>query len=86
MVSSKSFKFLVMLISLLIVSDIAVMVLSVAFYYEKTEYLNDHALEMSIIIGVGTFFFNMGTNTMHWLFGYKYWIISREVPKLFDDR
>ena len=27
----------------------------------------------------------MGTNLMHWLFAFKYWIIAREVPKLFDQ-
>ena len=39
---SKSFKFLVIVITLLILSDLAVMVLSVAFYFEQTDYLDNH--------------------------------------------
>ena len=32
------------------------------------------------------FFFSWGNNTMHWLFALKYWIIAREVPKLFHEQ
>lgn len=28
----------------------------------------------------------MGNNTVHWLFALKYWIIAREVPKLFHEQ
>lgn len=28
-----------------------------------------------------TLFFNAGSNVVHWLFAYKYWVISREIPK-----
>ena len=38
------------------------------------------------MIGVTIFFVNMGNNTMHWLFALKYWIIAREVPKLFHEQ
>ena len=80
------FRFLIILISLLIVADIAVAFLSVGLYCEQTDLHNNHPLPLAILIGTTTFFFNMGNNTMHWLFALKYWIIAREVPKLFHDQ
>lgn len=80
------YQFLITLISLLIVADVAVAFLSVGLYYEQTDLHNNHPTWLAILIGVTTFFFNMGNNTMHWLFALKYWIIAREVPKLFQDQ
>ena len=80
---SVRFKYVVTLICLLIVSDVAVLFLSVALYMEQTDVHNENRLALSIVIGISTFFFNMGTNIMHWLFAMKYWVIAREVPKLF---
>ena len=79
------FRFLIILISLLIVADIAVAFLSVGLYYEQTNLHDNHPLSLAILVGITTFFFNMGNNTMHWLFALKYWIIAREVPKLFHE-
>ena len=35
---------------------------------------------LATLIGWNTFLFNFPTNLLHWLFGYKYWVISVEVP------
>ena len=80
------FRFLIILISLLIVADLAVTFLSVGLYYEQTDLHNNRPVSLATLIGITTFFFNMGNNTMHWLFALKYWIIAREVPKLFYEQ
>ena len=61
----------------------ATIILSIGIYYESE--ISDHQpYILAVTIGVSTFFFNFGTNTVLWLFSFKYWVISREVPKLFD--
>ena len=60
--------------------------LSVGFYYEQTDYHDNNPVSLAVLIGITTFFMNFGNNTMHWLFALKYWIIAREVPKLFEDQ
>ena len=43
-------------------------------------------MSLAILIGITEFFFEMGNATAHWLFALKYWIIAREVPKLFQEQ
>ena len=38
------------------------------------------------MIGMMSFIYNYGSNLMHWLFSFKYWVIAKEVPKLFDSK
>ena len=64
----------------------AVAFLSVGLYYEQTSLHDNHTVALAVLVGVTTFFFNFGNNTMYWLFALKYWIIAREVPKLFEDQ
>ena len=82
----KSFSYIVTLICCFIVSDISVSFLSVAFYLEQRDQSTEERLSLSLIIGIATFLFNIGNLTMHWLFSFKYWVIAREVPKLFDGQ
>ena len=77
------FKFLFTIIILLMLSDAAFAILSVCFYYEHTDVHKNYTKALAWTVGISTFFFNFGTLTMFWLFALKYWIISREVPKLF---
>ena len=78
------FTFLTMLISLYLITDVATIILSIGIYYEHTQFSENYRYLLSVTIGVATFLFNFGTNTVLWLFSFKYWVISREVPKLFD--
>ena len=78
------FTFLITLISLYLIADVSTIILSIGINYEQTDFSENHPYLIAISIGVSTFFFNFGTNTVLWLFSFKYWVISREVPKLFD--
>ena len=78
------FTFLTTLISLYLITDVATIILSIGIYYEQTEISDQYPYLLAVNIGVSTFFFNFGTNAVLWLFSFKYWVISREVPKLFD--
>ena len=79
------FKFPVLLMILLILADVSSFLLAWALYSENTAYHEEHTLLLSIVMGWTTFGFNFGTNCMHWLFSLKYWVIAREVPKLFKN-
>lgn len=37
------------------------------------------------MIGLGNFVFNFFINLFHWLFGFEYWYISIEVPRLVKE-
>ena len=77
------FKFPVILLILLIMADVSSFILAWGLHAENTEYHEEHAELLSQVIGWTTFGFNFGANCMHWLFSLKYWVIAREVPKLF---
>ena len=80
------FKFPVVLLVLLILADVSSFILAWGLYVENDiEYHADHKVLLSQVIGWTTFGFNFGTNCMHWLFSLKYWVIAREVPKLFKE-
>ena len=77
------FKFPVILLLLLILADVSSFILAWGLHAEGTDYHTNHTVFLSQVIGWTTFGFNFGTNCMHWLFSLKYWVIAREVPKLF---
>jgi len=37
---------------------------------------------VAVEVGITTFFANGGTLLLHWLFSFKYWVISLEIPKV----
>lgn len=79
------FRFIIQLILLLMVSDLALGVMAVGFYFEGDVMSLRQQNALAATIGICTFFYNFGTMTMLWLFSYKYWVIAREVPKLFFE-
>jgi hypothetical protein len=80
------FKYLILLVSLMILSDISTILLTIGITAELTEYQETHTHALAILIGVSSTLSNFGANTVQWLFATKYWIIAREVPKLFEGR
>lgn len=78
----KVYNFMKVLIFLCIIANIGTAMLSVGLALEtdSTFHIN-HTEPLAHLIGWNTFFFNAPTNVMHWLFGYKYWVISVEVPR-----
>lgn len=79
-----SYRFLVTFVSLMICTDIATICLAIGLYAEETSYHDRHTKFLAIEIGVATVIYNVASNCVHWTLATKYWIISREVPRLFE--
>jgi hypothetical protein len=47
---------------------------------ELTEFNNEYPVFVAIMIGVTNFLFYFCMNLAHWIYGFKYWIVSREMP------
>ena len=80
------FSFVIKLCILCIVSDFAFLILTLCFYCEQTKVHDNHTKALASMIGMMSFIYNYGSNLMHWLFSFKYWVIAKEVPKLFDSK
>ncbi len=80
------FAFVIKLIVLCMVSDFAFLVLTLGFYCEQTSVHNDATDALAAMIGLMSFVYNYGSNLMYWLFSFKYWVIAKEVPKLFESK
>ena len=75
------FRFITLLVSLMICSDAGLGILCVCFYFEH-QAKSVHLLAISI--GIFTFLFNFGILSLQWLFSMKYWMVAHEVPKIFE--
>jgi hypothetical protein len=77
----KLYSFMKILILLCILADIGTGMLSVGLALETDPiYHKSHESFVAHLIGWNTFWFNWPTNLLHWMFGFKYWVISVEVP------
>ena len=76
------FRFLLLLCLILIVTDISTALLAVGIGMENTNIHVERTLGLASEVGITTFFFNGGTLLLHWLFSFKYWVISLEIPKV----
>ena len=69
------------LIILCIIADVGTGLLSIGLALETDPvYHEDHQVFVARTIGWDTLLFNWPTNLLHWFFGFKYWVISIEVP------
>ncbi len=76
------FRFLLLLCLILIVTDISSALLAVGLGMENTDIHVQKTLELAIEVGITTFFYNGCSLLLHWLFSFKYWVISLEIPKV----
>ena len=53
----------------------------VLYYTEVTPWHASHTRAQSIMYSITVFLFYFLSNLIYWLFGYKYWVISIEVPR-----
>ena len=78
------FRFILVLILLMVCSDTSLGCLAVCFYLEDQVTQQNLVLIVAICVAIFTFLFNFCNITLHWLFSMKYWMVSREVPRLFE--
>jgi len=76
------FRFLLLLCLILIVTDISTALMAVGIGMENTNVHVEKPLGLACEVGITAFFFNAGTLLLHWLFSFKYWVISLEIPKV----
>ena len=78
------FRFVYILVSLMMVSDASLGALAVCFYFEGCVSGAQNVNILTYSLAILTFTFNFANLSLHWLFSMKYWMVSREVPKLFE--
>ena len=78
------FRFIMILVSLMICSDASLGILATGFYFEGHLEDSSYINLLAVILGFFTFLFNFSNLSMHWLFSMKYWMVAHEVPKLFE--
>ena len=79
----KIYDFMKLLIILCLIADIGTAFLATGLALETDSiYHEDHKYFVARMIGWNTLIFNLPTNLMHWLFAFKYWVISVEVPRV----
>lgn len=76
------FKFLILLSFCLIVTDISAALLVVGTGLENTNTHIQKPRALAIEVGIATLFSNAGNLLLHWLFSFKYWVMSLEIPKV----
>jgi len=77
----KIYNFMKLLIFLCLIADIGTAFLSIGLALETDPvYHKNHEVFVARLIGFDTLLFNLPTNLLHWVFAFKYWVISIEVP------
>ena len=76
------FRFFLLLCFLLIITDLGTALLAMGIALESTDFHAERSQALAVEIGITTIFFNGGSLLLHWLFSFKYWVISREMPKV----
>jgi hypothetical protein len=83
----KMYAFMKWLILLCLIADVGTAFLSVGLALETDPtYHADNEIFVARLIGWNTLLFNLPTNLLHWLFAFKYWVISVEVPLVLTNQ
>lgn len=74
------FRFILTLCILLIITDISTAFFAVGLSLESSPIHKEYPIRIAIEVGITAFIFNAGSNSIHWIFAFKYFIISKEIP------
>ena len=79
----KKYSWLMFMLCLLVIADLGIIATNCGYVLQFGEvYTENHLLSLKMLIGFGNFVYNFFLNLVHWLFGFEYWYISIEVPRL----
>ena len=81
-----SFRWVKFMLFLCVVQNANTVLLAVAVFLEITAWHQAHRDELMFIMGGSIFLFYFVSNLMYWLFGFKYWVISIEIPQLISQQ
>jgi hypothetical protein len=79
-----AFSWVRMMFILCILQNVSTLYLSFGDYFEESYYSVTNTEAVAWVISTACFFFFFVTILIYWLFGFKYWIISREVPRFLE--
>jgi hypothetical protein len=71
---------------LCILDNLSTVLIALMMYTEMTPWHNEHPLWCAILVGFSVGFFYLPSNIIYWLFGWKYWVTSIEVPALVNEQ
>ena len=77
-----TFRWVQFMLFICIVQNLNTCWLVILSYLEATTFHKDHEDAQSIMYAICIFLFYFTSNLMYWMFGFKYWVISIEVPRL----
>jgi len=75
------FRWVKMMFTLCVLQNVFTLYLGFGDFYEQSKHSETNTIAMSFIVSSACFFFFMTTILLYWLFGFKYWVISIEVPR-----
>ena len=79
----KNYNWLIFMLLWLIIADLGIVATNCGYVLQfGKDFTENHLLWLNVLIGVGNFVYNFFLNLVHWLFGFEYWYISIEVPRL----
>ena len=83
----KKYKWLIGMLCMLIIADLGIIGTNLGYVLQHNQiYTEEHLLSLKVMIGIGNFVYNFFLNLVHWLFGFEYWYISIEVPRLQKEK
>jgi hypothetical protein len=64
-----------------VVQDLSTSALMIGVWMESDPvYRDSHAQLVALLVSISLFFFYFTNNLIYWLYGFKYWVMSIEVP------
>ena len=83
----KKYKWLIGMLCMMIIADLGIIGTNLGYVLQHNQvYTEDHLLSLKVMIGIGNFVYNFFLNLVHWLFGFEYWYISIEVPRIQKEK
>ena len=74
------FRWVQFMLFLCIIQNANSVALAIGVYWEVTPFHQEHEPFLAYFMGVTIFLFYFVSTLIYWLFGFKYWVISIEIP------
>ena len=76
------FRWVKFMLFLCVVQNVNTTLITILAYVNTTDYKSNHKVFFAIITSISIFLNYFVGNLMYWLYGFKYWVISIEIPGL----
>ena len=79
---NSKFRWVQFMLFLCIIQNADTTLLAIGVYWEVTPFHQENQDFLAWFMFVTIFFFYFTSNLLYWLFGFKYWVISIEIPNM----